>query len=331
MSTIENLIAGFGTALQPSVLFYCLIGCLVGTVVGMLPGLGPLAAISLLLPATFGLNPTVSLIMLAGIYYGAMYGGSTTSVLMRIPGETASVVTCIDGYAMAQRGRAGAALCIAAVGSFVAGTLAVVALMLVAPPLASFALRFGPPEMTALLVLSLLALSAMGQGSTLATLATACFGLLIGSIGIDPMSGYSRFSFGITEFGDGLGLIPVAVGLFGISEILLTAAGAEKRQGAEPEAARARAVARGAAPLDRSDRPRQRAGLPDRAPAGRGARHLVVHVVCDRAQAVEASGAVRTRRGRRRGRAGVGQQRGLVRRLRADAVARHPVRYRSPP
>ena len=165
--------------------------------------------------------------MLAGIYYGAMYGGSTTSVLMRIPGETASVVTCIDGYEMAQRGRAGAALCIAAVGSFVAGTLAVVALMLVAPPLASFALRFGPPEMTALLVLSLLALSAMGQGSTLATLATACFGLLIGSIGIDPMTGYSRFSFGITEFGDGLGLIPVAVGLFGISEILLTAAGAE--------------------------------------------------------------------------------------------------------
>jgi putative tricarboxylic transport membrane protein len=226
MSTIENLIAGFGTALQPSVLFYCLIGCVVGTVVGMLPGLGPLAAISLLLPATFGLDPTTSLIMLAGIYYGAMYGGSTTSVLMRIPGETASVVTCIDGYAMAQRGRAGAALCIAAVGSFVAGTLAVIALMLVAPPLASFALRFGPPEMTALLVLSLLALAAMGQGSTLATLATACFGLLIGSIGIDPMSGYSRFSFGVMEFGDGLGLIPVAVGLFGISEILLTAAGA---------------------------------------------------------------------------------------------------------
>src|SRR5262245_37052881 len=146
MSTIENLISGFGTALQPSVLFYCLFGCVVGTIVGMLPGLGPLAAISLLLPATFGLNPTISLIMLAGIYYGAMYGGSATSILMRIPGETASVVTCIDGYEMARRGRAGAALCIAALSSFVAGTLAVVALMLVAPPLASFALRFGPPE-----------------------------------------------------------------------------------------------------------------------------------------------------------------------------------------
>jgi putative tricarboxylic transport membrane protein len=226
MATMQNLIAGFGTALQPSVLFYCLFGCVVGTVVGMLPGLGPLAAISLLLPATFGLNPTVSLIMLAGIYYGAMYGGSTTSILMRIPGESASVVTCIDGYEMARRGRAGAALCIAAAGSFAAGTVAVIALMFVAPPLASFALRFGPPEMTALLLVSLLALSAMGQGSTLATLATACLGLLIGTVGIDTMTGYSRFTVGVAEFADGLGLIPVAVGLFGISEILMTAGSA---------------------------------------------------------------------------------------------------------
>jgi putative tricarboxylic transport membrane protein len=226
MSTLQNLLAGFGTALQPSVLGYCLLGCVVGTIVGMLPGLGPLAAISLLLPATFGLNPTLSLILLAGIYYGAMYGGSTTSILMRIPGESASVVTCIDGYEMAKRGRAGAALCIAAVGSFVAGSLAVVALMLVAPPLADFALRFGPPEMTALLTLSMLALSVMGQGSTLATLATASFGLLIGTVGIDAMTGYARFTLGVPEFSDGLGLIPVAVGLFGLSEIFLTAAGA---------------------------------------------------------------------------------------------------------
>ncbi len=145
-----NLMLGFSVALQPSVLAYAFAGCVIGTLVGMLPGLGPLAGISLLLPATFGLNPIIAIVLLAGVYYGAMYGGSTTSILMRIPGEAASVMTCIDGYAMTQRGRAGPALAIAAIGSFVAGTLSVVALMLLAPTLASFALRFGPPEYTAL-------------------------------------------------------------------------------------------------------------------------------------------------------------------------------------
>ncbi len=161
--------------------------------------------------------------MLAGIYYGAMYGGSTTSILMRIPGEAASVMTCIDGYAMARKGRAGAALAIAAVGSFIAGTVSVVALMLLAPPLAGFALRFGPPEYFALLLLGLLVLAYMSGGSMVKSLAMAVLGLLLGMIGIDQMSGYFRFSYGIVELGDGLGVVPIAVGLFGIAEVLATA------------------------------------------------------------------------------------------------------------
>ena len=218
-----NLMLGFSVALQPSVLAYAFAGCVIGTLVGMLPGLGPLAGISLLLPATFGLNPIVAIVLLAGVYYGAMYGGSTTSILMRIPGEAASVMTCIDGYAMTQRGRAGPALAIAAIGSFVAGTLSVVALMLLAPTLASFALRFGPPEYTALLLMGVLVLSYMSGGSMLKTLAMATVGLLLGMIGMDAMSGYTRFSYGVIELSDGIGIVPVAVGLFGLSEILLTA------------------------------------------------------------------------------------------------------------
>ena len=169
------------------------------------------------------MNPIIAIVLLAGVYYGAMYGGSTTSILMRIPGEAASVMTCIDGYAMTQRGRAGPALAIAAIGSFVAGTLSVVALMLLAPTLASFALRFGPPEYTALLLMGLFVLSYMSGGSMLKTLAMAAVGLLLGMIGIDAMSGYTRFSYGVIELGDGIGIVPVAVGLFGLSEILLTA------------------------------------------------------------------------------------------------------------
>jgi putative tricarboxylic transport membrane protein len=162
-------------------------------------------------------------VMLAGIYYGAMYGGSTTAILMRIPGEAASVMTCIDGYAMARRGRAGAALAIAAVGSYVAGTVSVVALMLLAPPLAEFALRFGPPEYFALLLFGLLVLAYMSSGSMLKSLAMAALGLLLGMVGIDQMSGYFRFAYGMVELGDGLGVVPVAVGLFGLAEILATA------------------------------------------------------------------------------------------------------------
>jgi putative tricarboxylic transport membrane protein len=230
--TLQNLLLGFSVALQPSILVYAFVGCLVGTLVGMMPGLGPLAGISLLLPATFGLNPIIAMVLLAGVYYGAMYGGSTTSILLRIPGEAASVMTCVDGYAMTQNGRAGPALAIAAIGSFIAGTVGVVGLMLLAPTLAAFALRFGPPEYTALLLMGLFILAYMTGGSMLKTLAMAVLGLLLGMIGIDIMSGYTRFSFEVVELGDGVGIVPVAVGLFGVSEILL-AAGSESASGVQ--------------------------------------------------------------------------------------------------
>jgi putative tricarboxylic transport membrane protein len=219
---LDALWLGFSVALQPSVLWYAFLGCLVGTLVGVLPGIGPLAGISILLPLTFGLDATKAIVMLAGIYYGSQYGGSTTSILLRIPGEASSVMTCIDGNAMARKGRAGAALCIAAVGSWIAGTFGVVVLTFIAPPLATLALKFGPPEYTALLVLGLIFLAYMSSSSLVRTLLMACFGLLLGTIGIDPLSGHFRFSFDIPELGDGIGIVPVAVGLFGLGEILST-------------------------------------------------------------------------------------------------------------
>jgi putative tricarboxylic transport membrane protein len=221
-ATFGSLMLGFSVAFQPDVLAYAFLGCLIGTLVGVLPGIGPLAGISILLPATFGLDATKAVIMLAGIYYGSQYGGSTTSILMRIPGEAASVMTCIDGYAMAQKGRAGAALCIAAVGSWVAGTFGVLMLTLIAPPLAAFALRFGPPEYAALLVLGLIFLAYMSSTSLPRTLLMAAVGLLLGTVGIDNMTGHFRYAFDIPELGDGIGIVPVAVGLCGLGEILST-------------------------------------------------------------------------------------------------------------
>jgi putative tricarboxylic transport membrane protein len=221
-STFDALLLGFSVALRPDVLWYAFLGCLVGTLVGVLPGIGPLSGISILLPVTFGLDATKAIVMLAGIYYGSQYGGSTTSILMRIPGEASSVMTCIDGYAMAKKGRAGAALCIAAVGSWIAGTFGVLMLTLIAPPLATFALKFGPPEYTALLVLGLIFLAYMSSTSLPRTLLMASIGLLLGTIGIDTMTGHFRYSFDIPELGDGIGIVPVAVGLFGLGEILST-------------------------------------------------------------------------------------------------------------
>ncbi len=221
-STIDSLILGFSVAFQPGVLWFAFLGCVVGTLVGMLPGIGPLAGISILLPVTFGLDATKAIVMLAGIYYGSQYGGSTTSILMRIPGEASSVMTCIDGYAMAQKGRAGAALCIAAVGSWIAGTFGVIALTVIAPPLGAFALRFGPPEYTALLIVGLIFLAYMSSTSLARTLLMAAFGLMLGCIGIDVMTGHFRYAFDIPDLGDGIGIVPVAVGLFGLGEILST-------------------------------------------------------------------------------------------------------------
>src|ERR1041384_3773449 len=192
LETLQNLYLGFTVALSPAVFLYAVVGCIIGTLVGVLPGVGPLAGISLLLPASFGMDATSAIVLLAGIYYGAMYGGSTTSILMRIPGEAASVMTCIDGYEMTRNGRAGPALAIAAVGSYIAGTVSVVALMLLAPRLGPFALRFGPPEYCALLLLGLLALAYMSGGPPLMAPAMAALGLLLGMIGIDPMTDHAE-------------------------------------------------------------------------------------------------------------------------------------------
>lgn len=221
-STLLSLLHGFSVAFAPDNLWYAFLGCLVGTLVGVLPGIGPLSGISILLPVTFGLNATQAVIMLAGIYYGSQYGGSTTSILMRIPGEASSVMTCIDGNAMARKGRGGAALCIAAVGSWVAGTFGVIMLTLLAPPLAILALKFGPPEYTALLVLGLIFLAYMSSTSLVRTLLMAALGLMLGMIGIDNMTGHFRYAFDLPELGDGIGIVPVAVGLFGLGEILAT-------------------------------------------------------------------------------------------------------------
>jgi putative tricarboxylic transport membrane protein len=188
--------------------------------VGVLPGIGPLAGIALLIPATFGMDATGAIIMLAGIYYGAMYGGSTTSILMNIPGESASVVTCIDGYQMTRRGRGGAALFIAAWGSWIGGTLGIVGLMFLAPFMANFAVKFGPPEMFAVLLIAFILLGSLGKSSFFKTVPMIFLGLLIGTIGMDPLTGAMRFTHGIKDLYDGIGFIPVAMGAFGIGEIL---------------------------------------------------------------------------------------------------------------
>jgi putative tricarboxylic transport membrane protein len=207
--------------MQPLMLFSCFIGVAIGTLVGVLPGLGPVAAISLLLPATFHAPPVASIIMLAGIYYGAMYGGSITSILVNLPGEAASVVTCLDGYQMARKGRAGVALGISAFGSFIAGTVGVIGLTFLAPPLAAMALRFGPPEYFAVMVLGLSILIFMAGGSMIKSLMMACFGLIIGNVGMDLITAQPRFTFGTDILLDGVGLVPLVMGLFGISEILM--------------------------------------------------------------------------------------------------------------
>jgi putative tricarboxylic transport membrane protein len=212
---------GFAVAFQPNNLFLCFFGCLMGTLVGVLPGLGPTAAIALLLPTTFHFTPVSAIITLSGIYYGAMYGGSTTSILVNIPGEAASVVTTLDGYKMALDGRAGPALGIAAFGSYIAGTLSIVGLMFLAPPLARAALAFGPPEYFALMCLGLTILIYLASGSIIKALMMAALGLVIGCIGADMLTNVHRFTLGIPELMDGVGLIPLVMGLFGISEVLL--------------------------------------------------------------------------------------------------------------
>ena len=220
MSPFEHLLSGFSVALSWQSLFYCFVGCLWGTIVGVLPGLGPLAGMVLLLPLTFGLDPANGIIMLTGIFYGAMYGGSTTSILVRIPGEAASVVTCLDGYEMARQGRAGPALMIAAVGSFIGGTVSVLGLMLVAPPLARVMIAIGPSVEVVLMLLALGTITLVSGGSRLKTGTMIVLGLAVGTVGLDKITGTPRFTFGNLGLADGLSFTALAIGLFGISEIL---------------------------------------------------------------------------------------------------------------
>jgi len=221
MDFLAGLGHGFAVALTPTNLLYCFLGSLIGTAIGVLPGLGAPATLALLLPVTYGIPATSAVIMLAGIFYGAMYGGSTTSILLNIPGEAASVVTCLDGYQMARQGRAGAALGIAAFGSFVAGTVGLLGLVLLAPPLAAFALKFGPPEYFALLVLGLMMVGYLTGASMVKGLIMAVLGLLLGTVGLDPIMGSPRFTYGIFKLSEGLEFILVAMGLFGIAEVLV--------------------------------------------------------------------------------------------------------------
>jgi putative tricarboxylic transport membrane protein len=228
---LEGLLYGFSIALTPGNLFACFIGVLVGTIVGILPGIGPVGAMALLLPSTFALQPATALIMLAGIYYGAMYGGSTTSILVNVPGEAASVVTAIDGYQMTKKGRAGAALTVAGVGSFVAGSLGVIGIVLASSWLAEQALRFGPPEYFAMALAGLLLLSRLSGGSVLPAFVLVAIGLALGTVGMDSISAVRRFTFGSTQLSQGIELVPVIMGLYGIAEVLLIAeAGAKRAQ-----------------------------------------------------------------------------------------------------
>ncbi len=230
MELFSNLALGFGVALSLQNLLYCFMGVLLGTLIGVLPGIGPVATIAMLLPVTFTLPPVSALIMLAGIYYGAQYGGSTTAILVNIPGEAASVVTALDGYQMARKGRAGVALGISAMGSFFAGCVATVIIALLAPPLAEVALKFGPTEYFSLMVLGLVAAVVLAHGSLVKAISMVILGLLLGLIGTDVNSGVARYSFGIPELSDGIGFQTVAMGMFGIAEIISNLELKDKRE-----------------------------------------------------------------------------------------------------
>src|SRR5881396_1352586 len=230
MEIFNNLVMGFGVAVTPIHLLYALIGCLLGTLIGVLPGIGPVATIAMLLPITFNLSPVSALIMLAGIYYGAQYGGSTTAILVNLPGEVSSVVTCLDGYQMARKGQAGKALGIAALGSFFAGCVATVLIAGFAPPLAELALKFGPADYFSLMVLGLIAAVVLAHGSLVKAIAMIVLGLLTGLIGTDVNSGVARYSFNMPELIDGVGIGTIAMGMFGFSEIIRNLEQGEQRE-----------------------------------------------------------------------------------------------------
>jgi len=229
MELLANLSLGFQTAVSPENLLYCLLGALIGTLIGVLPGIGPVQTIAILMPTTFALPPVSALIMLAGIYYGAQYGGSTTSILVNVPGEASSVITCLDGHQMARQGKAGVALSVAALSSFVAGSFATVVLAVLAVPLSEFAFKFGPEEYFSLMVFGLIGSVVLASGSMIKAVGMIVLGLLLGMVGTDITSGAHRFVFGIPELADGIGFVSLAMGLFGICDIITSLEKKEKR------------------------------------------------------------------------------------------------------
>ena len=283
MDSGQAIMLGFSTALTWSNLAYCFIGVFVGTAVGVLPGLGPVATISLLLPFSFTMDIASALILMAGVFYGAQYGGSITAILVRIPGEASAVVTCLDGYAMARQGRAGAALGIAAFGSFIAGVLVTIALFLVGPALANVALAFGPAEYTALVLLGLLLVTQLSSGSQVSALLMVATGLLLSTVGKDPIYGTERFTFGVFTLFDGLNIALLAMGIFGVAELLVMAAGGDEKAAdgrAAEQAVRTAALARRLARQHPADPARHRPRFLPRPAARRRRDAVVVHRLC---------------------------------------------------
>ena len=309
MDMLPSILQGFATSFAPVNLLYCFIGVFIGTLIGVLPGIGPVGAISLLLPATFRVEPVSAIIMLAGIYYGAMYGGSTTSILVNIPGEAASVITCLDGYQMARKGRAGAALGISAFGSFIAGTIGVIALMLLAYPLAKIALTFGPPEYFSLMCLGLAILTYLAHGSMFKALSMAMGGLLLSYIGMDVIAGVPRFTMDLVHLMDGVGLVPIAMGLFGISEVLINVEETARREIFDT---RIKGLFPNRGEWRRSRWPILRGTLIGfflGHPARRRRRSIVVYILRSGKEALETPGEVRYRHDRGRCRSRISQQR----------------------
>ena len=323
MELLDNLAVGFGVALTPANLFFALAGAMIGTLIGVLPGIGPIATIAMLLPLTFHLEPTSGLIMLAGIFYGAQYGGSTTAILVNLPGETSSVVTCIDGHQMARQGRAGAALAVAALASFFAGCVATLLIATFAPPLAKIGQSFGAPEYFSLMVLGLIAAVVLAHGSVVKAIAMIILGLLLGLVGTDGNTGGTRFAFGITELTDGIDVATMAIGIFGIGEIItnltrpqdtrtLVAQKITRLWPTREDFHRAwPAVLRGTA-----------LGSVLGVLPGGGATLSVVRRLCAGEKELEAPGAIRPRRGRGRGGTRIRQQCRRADLVHSDADAR---------
>lgn len=329
MDLVSNLLLGFQNAVTLQNLLYCFTGVSVGTLIGVLPGMGPVATVAMLLPITYALDPSAALIMLAGIYYGAQYGGSTTAVLVNIPGEAAAVVTCIDGHSMAKKGRAGAALGIAAIGSFIAGTFATMLIAAFAPPLTELAFEFGPAEYFSLMVLGLVGAVVLANGSLLKAVCMIFVGLILGLVGSDINSGALRYTFGVDELMDGIDFVAISMGIYGFAEIMKNLEISQTRSLVPVKVERAPDEG-GPQGVGGPDRPRNAARILPRHPAGRRRASLVLCVLHPREEARGRTRRTRLRTGQhpRRGGPRVRQQRGRPDELHPDAHARHPVQRR---